>query len=410
LTRQIGDNPFNEKDEQIFEAFTIFCGLGISNCILYDKVCKAKAHQKVALEVISYHTAASQQEVERLKLSPVPSAKALRLKSFHFDDFKLRDDQMITAAIRMFTDFEFNKTYRIENETLYRWLLTVKKNYRRVIYHNWRHAFNVAQSMFAILTTGKISEMLTSLECLALLAGCLCHDLDHRGTNNEFQTKSETALGELYGTSILEHHHFNQAVAILNSEGNNIFQNLTSSQYKEVMKLLKHAILATDLAQYFKFRSAFEHLVDSKTYDFNRREHRSMLRGILMTSSDLCGITKPWQIQKKVVHLVTSEFFHQGDMEREKLQVEPQAIMNRKHILQLPKLQFQFFESTGIPVYKTLSMLRTELQPLFENAVSNRCRWEELSYQVENGTIDPELEPLLQPVNNSDSSSGYPYS
>ena len=30
--------------------------------------------------------------------------------------------------------------------------------------------------------------------------------------------RSETALGELYGTSILEHHHFNQAVAILNSE------------------------------------------------------------------------------------------------------------------------------------------------------------------------------------------------
>jgi len=28
----------------------------------------------------------------------------------------------------------------------------VKKNYRNVTYHNWRHAFNVAQMMFAILT------------------------------------------------------------------------------------------------------------------------------------------------------------------------------------------------------------------------------------------------------------------
>ena len=28
----------------------------------------------------------------------------------------------------------------------------MKKNYRRVIYHNWRHAFNVAQAMFAVLT------------------------------------------------------------------------------------------------------------------------------------------------------------------------------------------------------------------------------------------------------------------
>lgn len=36
-------------------------------------------------------------------------------------------------------------------QTLGRWILTVKNNYRNVIYHNWRHAFNVAQSMFAML-------------------------------------------------------------------------------------------------------------------------------------------------------------------------------------------------------------------------------------------------------------------
>jgi len=36
-------------------------------------------------------------------------------------------------------------------QTLVRWLLTVRKNYRAVAYHNWRHAFNVCQSMFAVL-------------------------------------------------------------------------------------------------------------------------------------------------------------------------------------------------------------------------------------------------------------------
>ena len=40
-------------------------------------------------------------------------------------------------------------------QVLCRWVLTVKKNYRPVTYHNWRHAFNVAQMMFAIL---KVSE------------------------------------------------------------------------------------------------------------------------------------------------------------------------------------------------------------------------------------------------------------
>lgn len=37
-------------------------------------------------------------------------------------------------------------------QTLYRWVLSVKKNYRPVTYHNWRHAFNVAQSMYTIFT------------------------------------------------------------------------------------------------------------------------------------------------------------------------------------------------------------------------------------------------------------------
>ena len=39
-------------------------------------------------------------------------------------------------------------------QTLCRFLLTVKKNYRNIAYHNWRHAFNVCQSMFALMTVG----------------------------------------------------------------------------------------------------------------------------------------------------------------------------------------------------------------------------------------------------------------
>eukprot|EP00794_Sanderia_malayensis_P003350 gene3351-3839_t len=402
LTRKASDLPFNEKDEQILEAFTIFSGLGISNCILYDEVCRAKVHQKVALEVLSYHTSASQLEVERLKLSSVPTAKMFHIYDLAFDDFQLADGQMLTAGVRMFVEFDFLKKYQIKYETFCRWLLTVKKNYRRVIYHNWRHAFNVAQSMFAVLTTGKLSEKLSSLECLALLVGCLCHDLDHRGTNNEFQTKSDTPLGKLYGTSPLEHHHFNHAVAILNSEGNNIFQSLSSSDYSQTMKYLKHAILATDLTRYFKCRETVFPLIESQTLDMDRKEHKNMLRGILMTACDLSGITKPWNIQKKVVHLVTSEFFHQGDIEREKLQVEPKAMMDRKNILQLPKLQVQFFNSTGIPVYKALSLLSPPLKALAEGATSNRDQWEKLSKDIDEGTVNPELDPVFKPFNNDE--------
>lgn len=37
--------------------------------------------------------------------------------------------------------------------------------------------------------TAGFQEILTEVEILAVIVGCLCHDLDHRGTNNAFQAK-----------------------------------------------------------------------------------------------------------------------------------------------------------------------------------------------------------------------------
>lgn len=52
----------------------------------------------------------------------------------------------------MFMELDLIGRFHIELGVLCRWLLSVKKNYRNVTYHNWRHAFNVAQMMFAIVT------------------------------------------------------------------------------------------------------------------------------------------------------------------------------------------------------------------------------------------------------------------
>lgn len=90
--------------------------------------------------------------------------------------------------------------------------------------------------------SGKLSSKLTDVEQLALLIGCFCHDLDHRGTNNAFQIKWEeshfcdcqtncvilfffplrkgNALAMLYSTSTMEHHHFDHCIMILNSAVN----------------------------------------------------------------------------------------------------------------------------------------------------------------------------------------------
>lgn len=52
-------------------------------------------------------------------------------------------------------------------------------------------------------------------------------------------------------------------------------------------------------------------------------EPRSLLRAMSMTVCDLSAITKPWEIEKRVAELVSSEFFEQGDMERQELNITP---------------------------------------------------------------------------------------
>lgn len=52
-------------------------------------------------------------------------------------------------------------------------------------------------------------------------------------------------------------------------------------------------------------------------------DHRELLRAMLMTVCDLAAISKPWEVEKRVAELVSAEFFQQGDIERETLNITP---------------------------------------------------------------------------------------
>ncbi|KAK6485044.1 dual 3',5'-cyclic-AMP and -GMP phosphodiesterase 11A-like isoform X2 [Huso huso] len=396
VLNRLDGKPFDDADQRLFEAFVIFCGLGINNTIMYDQVKKSWAKQSVALDVLSYHATCSKTEVDKFKAANIPLVCELGIDKLSFDDFSLDVDAMITAALRMFMELGMVQKFKIDYETLCRWLLTVRKNYRMLLYHNWRHAFNVCQCMFSMLTTAGFQKTLTEVEMLALIVGCLCHDLDHRGTNNAFQAKTGSALSQLYGTSAtLEHHHFNHAVMILQSEGHNIFANLSSREYSDLMQLLKQSILATDLTLYFEKRSEFFELVDKGEYNWNVKNHREMFRSMLMTACDLGAVTKPWEISRKVAELVTSEFFEQGDRERSELKLTPSAIFDRNRKDELPGLQLEWIDGICAPLYETLVKVNPKLQPMLDLIRGNRVKWEELNRERQRS----------QPSNTSSSSS-----
>ncbi|KAI8118322.1 5'-cyclic phosphodiesterase, cGMP-specific 3' [Lucilia cuprina] len=384
--------PFTDSDASIFEAFAIFCGLGIHNTQMYENACKLMAKQKVALECLSYHATASQDQTDKLVQDVIESAETYNLYSFKFIDFDLCDDDTCRAVVRMFLQCNLVQMFQIPYDVLCRWVLSVRKNYRPVKYHNWRHALNVAQTMFAMMKTGRMERFMKDLEIFGLLVACLCHDLDHRGTNNAFQTKTESPLAILYTTSTMEHHHFDQCVMILNSEGNNIFQALSPEDYRAVMKTVENAILSTDLAVYFKKRNAFLELVENGEFDWQ------ILCGMMMTACDVSAIAKPWEVQHRVAKLVADEFFDQGDLEKLQLNTQPVAMMDRERKDELPKMQVGFIDVICLPLYRVLCDTFPWITPLYEGTLENRRNWQDLAEKVEMGLTWIDHDTIDKPV------------
>lgn len=380
---------FNRNDEQFLEAFAIFCGLGIQNTQMYETVERAMAKQEVTLEVLSFHASATDEESRELQVSAVPSAQSLHLLDFSFSDFDLSDTETTLATIRMFVDLNLVQNFQMKYTNLCQWVLSVKKNYRKnVAYHNWRHAFNTAQSMFSLLKSGRLQNNLSDLEILALMIATLCHDLDHRGVNNSYIQRSDHPLAQLYCHSTMEHHHFDQCLMILNSSGNQILSGLSLDEYKATLKMIERAILATDLALYMKRRGEFFELTKNSQFVWEDEHHRDLLRSMLMTACDISAITKPWPVQKRIAELVATEFFEQGDKERQELNIEPSDLMNREKRDKIPSMQVSFIDAICTQLYETLAGMSEYCSPLLEGCQKNRQHWRRLAEECEKGLVN----------------------
>uniref|UniRef100_A0A6Q2ZHM9 Phosphodiesterase n=1 Tax=Esox lucius TaxID=8010 RepID=A0A6Q2ZHM9_ESOLU len=397
-----GVKSFNRNDEQFLEAFAIFCGLGIQNTQMYETVERAMAKQEVTLEVLSYHASAAEEETRALQVtaaSMVPSAQSLRLMEFGFSDFELSDALTTQATIRMFVDLNLVQNFQMKYESLCQWILSVKKNYRKnVAYHNWRHAFNTSQCMFALFKSGRLQSNMSDLEVLALMIATLSHDLDHRGVNNSYIQRSDHPLAQLYCHSTMEHHHFDQCLMILNSPGNQILSSLSLDEYKTTLKMIERAILATDLALYMKRRGEFFELTKNSQFVWEDDDHKDLLRSMLMTACDISAITKPWPVQKRIAELVATEFFEQGDKEREELNIEPIDLMNREKRDKIPSMQVSFIDAICTQLYETLAGMSESCSPLLEGCQRNRQNWKVLAEQGDKGFFNGSMPKISLPL------------
>uniref|UniRef100_A0A8D1X2H9 Phosphodiesterase n=1 Tax=Sus scrofa TaxID=9823 RepID=A0A8D1X2H9_PIG len=261
-----------------------------------------------------------------------------------------------------------------------RFCLMVKKGYRDPPYHNWMHAFSVSHFCYLLYKNLELTNYLEDIEIFALFISCMCHDLDHRGTNNSFQVASKSVLAALYSSegSVMERHHFAQAIAILNTHGCNIFDHFSRKDYQRMLDLMRDIILATDLAHHLRIFKDLQKMAEVG-YDRTNKQHHSLLLCLLMTSCDLSDQTKGWKTTRKIAELIYKEFFSQGDLEKA-MGNRPMEMMDREKAY-IPELQISFMEHIAMPIYKLLQDLFPKAAELYERVASNREHWTKVSHK-----------------------------
>uniref|UniRef100_A0A671YAB0 Phosphodiesterase n=1 Tax=Sparus aurata TaxID=8175 RepID=A0A671YAB0_SPAAU len=420
--------PFDENDEQITEALTQFLGWSTLCSDTYDKLNRTEWGKEISQEMLMYQTTATLTDVQtilntqekfgsapedcepkemyKLLRTNIPEAKNVELLEFRFSDFPLSEFELIKCGIRCFFELGVVEKFKVPPEILTRWMYTVCRGYRDITYHNWRHGFNVGQTMFTLLLTGKLKKYYSDLEAFAMVAAGFCHDIDHRGTNNLYQTKSLSPLAKLHSSSVMERHHLEYSKTLMENENLNIFQNLQKRQFETVQHLFEVCIIATDLALYFKKRTMFQKIVDAVegipeekekiSYVSNNATRKEIIMAMMMTACDLSAITKPWEVQSKVALMVAAEFWEQGDLERTVLDQQPIPMMDRAHAEELPKMQCGFIDFVCSFVYKEFSRFHIEINPMFEGLTINRGEWRALAdvYEAKMKAIEDEKKRL----------------
>ncbi|NWI57236.1 PDE2A phosphodiesterase, partial [Calyptomena viridis] len=387
LVNKINGPWFSKFDEDLATAFSIYCGISI-------------AHVRVSALTVAHvafgtpwgpgHSVGhwlwllqvSDDEYTKLLSEGIQPVSTIdpNFASFTYTPRSLPEDDTSMAILSMLQDMNFINNYKMDRQTLTRFCLMVKKGYRDPPYHNWMHAFSVSHFCYLLYKNLELVNYLEDIEIFALFISCMCHDLDHRGTNNSFQVASKSVLAALYSSegSVMERHHFAQAIAILNSQGCNIFDHFSRKDYQRMLDLMRDIILATDLAHHLRIFKDLQKMAEVG-YDSKNKQHRSLLLCLLMTSCDLSDQTKGWKTTRKIAELIYKEFFSQGDLEKA-MGNSPLEMMDREKAY-IPELQISFMEHIAMPIYKLLQDLFPKAAELYERVASNREQWTKVSHK-----------------------------
>jgi 3',5'-cyclic-nucleotide phosphodiesterase len=316
------------------------------------------------------------------------------------------EDELVFGACRMLQhalDMPELEPWRLTESELRIFLLACRASYNSfVLYHNFRHAIDVLQSIFCFLISigalpphgptaqdpaekSPIASILLPFDALTLLISAIGHDVGHPGVNNFFLVKLNAPLAQLYNdNSVLEAFHCAAFSQILRRHWPSAFQD------KQLRKLLISSILATDMGVHQKFMERLGQLQErfyenQKTLDGWKPQdietYRTLICGLLIKCADISNVARPWTVAERWTKILQDEFANQGEMEKE-VGMETALFGGPPEVGNVYKLatgQIGFMSIFAIPLFEGVSDLLPQMEFTVEQIRSNQSRWTQLA-------------------------------
>ena len=311
------------------------------------------------------------------------------LKDCHkweFDIFKLekaaenKSLEIITS--HLFSLYNLFQSLSMDNGKFLNFIKLIQAGYHKDNpYHNSIHAADVVQSFYYLLHTCQGIEIasLADFEIATCLISAAIHDFDHPGLNNIFLINSNDPLALTYNDkSVLENHHIASAFRILFDEKNNFIESFSKDDKKRFRFKVVAIVLATDFARHFADLGKFQ--LKFSNCQVKDDEDRLMIMEMLMHTSDVGNPSRPWKTCHEWAIKVMTEFFNQGDKERE--MELPISNLCDRFTVSIPKSQIGFTELFIEPTFNLLLVLFPGVSENLRYIAENKEKWKEV---LENG-------------------------
>lgn len=325
-----------------------------------------------------------------------------RIGCWDFTAHEYTEDELVFGACEMLQHalrMPELEPWQLSPGELRTFLLACRAAYNSfVLYHNFRHAIDVLQSVFCFLlhigalppyapvsqsgvTKSPIASLLSPFDTLTLLISAIGHDVGHPGVNNFFLVKLNAPLAQLYNdNSVLEAFHCAAFSQILRRYWPVAFQD------KQLRKLLISSILATDMGVHQKFMERLGSLQE-KFHENNRSTtgwkpqdidmYKTLLCGLLTKCADISNVARPWGVAEQWTKILQEEFANQGEMEKE-VGMETALFGGPPELGNVYKLatgQIGFMSIFAIPLFEGVSDILPQLCFTVEQIRSNQSRW-----------------------------------